>query len=271
MKIIKLIDNDKYEVEQILRGHSDVVYKVIEIKQNELISVSLDKNMKVWKYSQNGFNCITTIVFQNIKSHCDIIKINEKEFVTSIKIDDTVYSIRNNGDFRVILDCFLALNDAELNQQERLFASLIIFYEDLETVNDIFNNANNLEKLVNEMYNFFNCGSTTSLGTKSNHKLVDWEKDAQIICSAINKVAGKEIRFEPYIHWWTFMGYYTAVGESLLATIISIRDKTIRGKKLEKHEREFKRDTPQYFTWDNRSLEEKEADNMIKELWNSGG
>lgn len=193
------------------------------------------------------------------------------EIPTSVKIEDVIYPIRNNGDFRVILDCFLALNDADLNQQERLFASLIIFYENINTINDIYANADKLEKLVSEMYNFFNCGSTNALGAKSNHKLIDWENDAQIICSAVNKVAGKEIRFEPYIHWWTFMGYYTAVGDSLLSTIISIRDKIMRGKKLEKHEREFRRDNPQYFTWDNRSLEDKEAEQLIKELWNTGG
>lgn len=193
------------------------------------------------------------------------------EIPTSIDINGISYKIRNNGDFRTILDCFLALSDEELTKQERLFASLIIFYEDITSVEDIYSNSDIIDDLVKEMYNFFNCGSTTPLGAKSNHKLIDWDQDAQIICSAVNKVAGKEIRFEPYVHWWTFMGYYTAVGESLLATIITIRDKTLNGKKLEKHEREFKRDNPQYFNWDNRSVEEKEAEKLIRELWDAEG
>lgn len=192
------------------------------------------------------------------------------EIPTSIDINGISYKIRNNGDFRMILDCFSALNDEELNKQERLFASLIIFYEDINTIQDIYTNEDNLDTLVKSMYDFFNCG-TSSIGTHSNHKLVDWEQDSQLICSAVNKVAGKEIRFEPYIHWWTFMGYYTAVGESLLSTIVGIRDKIVRGKKLEKHEREFRRDNPQYFTWDNRSLEDKEAEQLIRELWDNGG
>ena len=37
MNIIKLINDDKYIVEQKLQGHSDYVYNVIEIRENELI------------------------------------------------------------------------------------------------------------------------------------------------------------------------------------------------------------------------------------------
>ena len=50
---------------------------------------------------------------------------------TSIDIAGKQFKIRNNGDYRMVLDCFSALNDAELNTEERLFCSLIIFYEDL--------------------------------------------------------------------------------------------------------------------------------------------
>lgn len=189
------------------------------------------------------------------------------EIPTSINVDGVEYHIRNNGDFRIVLDCFLALGDEELNKQERLFASLIIFYDAFSNVEELCFHEN-LEELISKMFEFFNCGSS-SIGTHSKHKLVDWEQDAQLICSAVNKVAGKEIRFEPYLHWWTFMGYYTAVGESLLSTIITIRDKIIRGRKLEKHEKEFKRDNPQYFTWNSRTMEEKEADQIVRDMWNS--
>lgn len=191
------------------------------------------------------------------------------EIPTTINVDGIEYSIRNNGDFRMVLDCFLALGDEDLNQQERLFASLIIFYENFNSIEDIYNQTQNIEELVRKMYDFFNCGSATPLGTKTNYKLVDWEQDAQIICAAVNKVAGKEIRFEPYVHWWTFMGYYTAVGNSLLSTIITIRDKIVRGRKLEKHEQEFRRDNPQYFTWNSKSVDDKEADKLVKEIWNN--
>ena len=190
------------------------------------------------------------------------------EIPISIKIEDRDYHIRNNGDYRVILDCFRALEDVELDARERLLAALIIFYEDFTCPEDVFE-SDDLEELVSEMYNFFNCNQETS-GTKTNHKLIDWEKDSQLICSAVNKVANTEIRAVPYIHWWTFMGYYTAIGESLLSTIVRIRDKIIKGKKLEKYERTYRLENPQYFVWNSRTVEETEADNLVKQLWNNG-
>lgn len=189
---------------------------------------------------------------------------------TSIDIDGKQFKIRNDGDYRMVLDCFSALNDAELNTEERLFCSLIIFYGDLNDLSDI-QLLPDIEKAVFEMFNFFNCGSPTGNAKKVSHKLIDWDADSQLICSAVNRVAGTEIRAEKYIHWWTFMGYYSAIGECLLSTVVSIRDKLIRGKKLEKAEREFRQNNPQYFVWDSSTSEDKEADALFNELWNQGG
>lgn len=191
------------------------------------------------------------------------------EIPTSITIDGRIFQIRNNGDYRVILDCFKALEDEELEASERLLASLIIFYEDFNSIEDVYN-IDDLSKLVSEMFKFFNCGNE-SIGTKVNHSIIDWEQDSQLVCSAINKVANKEIRSEKYIHWWTFMGYYIAIGDSPLSTILGIRNKMLSNKKLEKYEQQFKRNNPQYFVWNSKSMAEKEADKIAKEIWNSGG
>lgn len=191
------------------------------------------------------------------------------EIPTSIELDGRQFSIRNNGDFRVILDCFQALGDIELDARERLLAALIIFYEDLNTIEDV-EALPDLEKATEEMYKFFNCGKI-NVTAPSPGKLVDWELDSQLISSAVNKVCGFEIRSAPYIHWWTFMGYYTAIGECPFSTIIGIRNKMLRGKKLEKYEQQYKRENPQYFTWNSQTVEKSEADKLVKELWNSEG
>ena len=188
------------------------------------------------------------------------------EIPTTITVGSTEYQIRNKGDYRMVLDCFSALQDASLNSNERLFCSLIIFYEDINCIADI-NKFEDLEEAATKMFDFFNCGRSQSVGKKMNHKLIDWEQDSQIICSAINKVANKEVRAEPYIHWWTFMGYYSAVGESLLSTIVSIRDKIVRGKKLEKHARTFRQENPEYFVWNTNNIDD-EAEELFNELWN---
>ena len=42
-----------------------------------------------------------------------------------------------------------------------------------------------------------------------------------------------------YLHWWTFLGAYMEIGESLFSQILSVRMKKAKGKKLEDWEREF--------------------------------
>ena len=87
INIIKLIDQNKYNLEQKLTGHSSCVSNVIEIRENELISVSNDKTMKKWELKNNKFECSKTITFQNSSSWCNILKINENEFVISARED----------------------------------------------------------------------------------------------------------------------------------------------------------------------------------------
>jgi hypothetical protein len=70
-------------------------------------------------------------------------------------------------------------------------------------------------------------------------KLLDWDQDAQVIIADINKVAGTEVRSLPFLHWWTFLSFFHAIGEGQLSTLISIREKLRTGKKLEKWEQEY--------------------------------
>lgn len=181
----------------------------------------------------------------------------------SVTVEEKEFAIRKRGDFRMVLDCFSALNDLELEKEERIISSLIIFYEDFNSVEDIYS-CECLEQLAQEMMKFFNCGSDGKDEKQTNYRLIDWDKDSNLICSAVNKVAGKEIRAEEYIHWWTFMGYYMAIGQSPLSTIVGIRGKIARQEKLEKHEKRFRYENPQYFNMDYKSLEERELD---AEMW----
>jgi len=181
--------------------------------------------------------------------------------------DGSQVPIRNQGDFRVVLDCFEILGDMELSQKERLLTCLIVFFEDMETVDDL-NFLPDIEEAVDKMNLFFNCGSDYQ-DTTPKPKLMDWNTDSMLIFSAVNNVAGREIRADEYLHWWSFMGYYMAVGESSLSTVVGIRSKMAKGKKLEKYELEFKRNNPQYFVWDSKSSEQKEADKLARALWNS--
>ena len=70
-------------------------------------------------------------------------------------------------------------------------------------------------------------------------QLFSWTQDEQMIFSAINKVAGCEIRSLEFLHWWTFLGYFSEIDEGLFTTVISIRQKQAKRKPLEKWEKQF--------------------------------
>lgn len=189
------------------------------------------------------------------------------EIPTTIVIDEREFPIRCRGDYRMVLDCFSCLNDFDLTEQERTYGALEIFYEDFNDITDFIGmDSELLTNLVKEMYAFMECEENPMHSMP--YKTIDWDKDSQLICSAVNKVAHTEVRATEYMHWWTFMGYFSEVGESVLSTVVGIRNKIKRGKKLEKYEKEFKVRNPHYFIWDSRTNEQKKDDEEILSLWN---
>lgn len=146
---------------------------------------------------------------------------------TSATIGGALYPI--NADFRDILDIFRYLNDLDRPEYIRWRIAVALFYE-----GDI--PREHQQEAMEYLAQFITCGEQDN---KPAPKLIDWEQDAQIIVADINKVAGQEIRSLPFLHWWTFVAYFNAVGEGQLSTLVSLRDKLRRGKKLEKWEKEY--------------------------------
>lgn len=184
---------------------------------------------------------------------------------TKLNIGGVDYDIRENGDFRVVISTFSILEDTSLTKKERIAAALCNFYEDMEELDDLAQ-FSDLQEALNQMFWFFNAGRPES-ERKDEVKLIDWEDDSAMICAAINDVSGKEIRAEAYLHWWTFIGYYMSVKESTMSTVISIREKIQKNKKLEKWEREYKSHNPQYFRWKRKTADELDAENWVLKQW----
>lgn len=193
------------------------------------------------------------------------------ELPTTITVRDRKFHIRDSGDFRMVLDCFSALQDEEMSEDYRVLASLLIFYNEFSSEQDVMECKDYVDGLVKEMFLFMNAGQEQSPGADSGNALIDWEGDSQMICAAINNVAKTEIRTIQYLHWWTFLGYYMSVGESVLSTVVGIRSKLCKHKKLEKWEQEFKKNNPRYFVWRKSSVADREAENLVRNLWNKGG
>ena len=192
------------------------------------------------------------------------------ELPITIEIGGEDYNIRNKGDYRMVLDCFKVCNDLSLTIEERTIASLIIFYADLSTVEDVGSIfKDKVGDAVKKMYDFFNCNQPDFERSSKNYNLIDWDLDAMLITAGINKVAGREIRNDEYCHWWTFMSYYMSIGEGLLSTVVGIRHKIMEGKPLDKYEKQYRRDNPQFFNRDMRTQAQKENEAYIRSIWNS--
>ena len=191
------------------------------------------------------------------------------ELPTTVTVNDIEYNIRDRGDFRIVIKIIEICQDLDLNETERAIAALTVFYEDIEDYNDIFTLFEDVQEAVKAMMAFIGCSDYDDVGYKTKSKVIDWIQDEKLIIAEINKVAGKEIRLEPYVHWWTVIGYFMTIEEGCLSMVVGIRDKISRVKKLEKHEKEFKQQNPHYFVWKNKSTEELKVENEIMKLWES--
>lgn len=166
----------------------------------------------------------------------------------AVDIDGKEYAIRNKCDYRVVLDVISALNDEELEMEYRIECALFIFYEDLTGLKDV-------QTAITEMMKIINLGEETTEEEQHKPRLMDWEHDFPQLAPPISRVLGYSVRdANRYTHWWDFIGAYMEIGECTFANIISIRNKRMKGKKLEDWEREFYRenkkmvDLPHKFT-----------------------
>lgn len=151
-----------------------------------------------------------------------------------ININGTDRAIRS--DFRTALLIFQAYNDVELSDEEKALTMLECLYEDYDSIP-----PEDIQEAVNMATWYLDGGGIPDDNSKQRQvkKVMDWEQDEKLVFSAVNKVAGFETRAVEYMHWWTFLGYFNEIGESLFTTVINIRQKKNKRKKLEKHEEEF--------------------------------
>lgn len=137
-----------------------------------------------------------------------------------------------HADYRDILEIFSYFEDPDLPEYLRWQIALALFYEGEIP-------PQHQQEAMEYLASFINCGKVET--ARPGPKLLDWQQDALTIVADVNKVAGTEVRAIPFLHWWTFMAWFHAIGEGQLSALISIRDKLARGKKLEAWEQEYYR------------------------------
>lgn len=150
-----------------------------------------------------------------------------------LEVDGRQLPIRT--DYRVILTVFEAFNDAELSLEEKWETAIRLIFPDWKEIK-------NKNEAVIKINWFINLGKEEEKDKKDNAApYFDWKQDEQMIFSAVNNVARQEIRALPYLHYWTFAGYFNEIGEGLFNTVVSIRTKRRKHKKLTEAEQEFYR------------------------------
>ncbi len=148
------------------------------------------------------------------------------------------YPIRT--DYRNVLQVFEAFQDPELMQEEKWIVAIYLLFEGFSCDDDVLEAAQNgfdSEEAMKQISWFISAGQPEKQVLEQ--PTYNWTQDEQMIFSAVNKVAGRETRELEYLHWWTFLGYFNEVGEGTFSFIVGIRNKLNKGKKLEKHEKEF--------------------------------
>lgn len=126
----------------------------------------------------------------------------------------------------------MACSDPELDDEAKAAVLLQIIYPGWREIPE-----SNIQEALEKACAFIDCGQKDD--GKPKPKMIDWEQDAPIIIPEVNKVAGREIRLDPNIHWWTFFGWFMGIGEGILGNVLHIRQKLRKGEKLEKWEREY--------------------------------
>lgn len=149
----------------------------------------------------------------------------------TLDVGGSSWAIRT--DYRDILTIISAIDDPDLKNNEKVYVIMKIMYEDFDNMPESL-----YEEAFKAAFKFINHGDDddTKPNTKKN---MDWEQDAKLLFPAVNKVAGFEVRSVEYMHWWTFMGYFMEISEGVYSTVLSLRSKKNKGKKLEKWEEKW--------------------------------
>lgn len=184
---------------------------------------------------------------------------NAYDLPSSLGIGGRAYAIRSG--WRSVMDIFAALNDPELDTDGKVIAMLTILYPEHDQIPQ-----QDIPEAIEKACEFLDCGQQEKEGPRP--RLLDWEQDAALIVPAVNAVSGRDIRLDPNLHWWTFFGMFMSVEGGLFGSVLRVRQKKAKGKKLDKWEEEFYRENKKLVDLKTKETSEvrAEKDNILKYL-----
>ena len=138
------------------------------------------------------------------------------------------------ADFRAVVQVLQCMDDESLPLFARWRKALRLFYCDPI-------DKEHRQEAMEQLAGFISCYQRAQPGPK----LMDWTQDAQLIVSQVNQLAGREVRQEAFLHWWTFLGWFHSLGPGPFCQVVAIREKLRTGKKLDEEERKLLHTNPQ--------------------------
>lgn len=152
---------------------------------------------------------------------------------TSLTIGGVDYPIR--ADFRAVLDVLSKMSSPKYDDTEKWLICFRIMFPGWRQIP-----REHYQEAAEAISAFIDAGIPPD--GKNRPTTMDWNQDAPLIIPAVNRVLGREVREAEFLHWWTFVGAYMEIGQSLFSSVLNVRQKKAKGKKLDKSEQEFYRE-----------------------------
>ena len=152
------------------------------------------------------------------------------ELPIEAKIGGKTYAI--NADYRDVMNIIGHLTDREHDEGTAIYVALSLFYDGFDGMPE-----SDYTVAAEWLFRFIAAGEEET--DRIRPKTIDWEQDKSMIIADVNKVAGCEVRALAFCHWWTFLSWFNGIGEGQLSTVVSIREKRRKGKKLTEWEKDY--------------------------------
>lgn len=121
---------------------------------------------------------------------------------------------RVHTDFRDVLEILRWLDgsaDPALTDSERWYVALALFYRDFSLMPPA-----QYREACEAMATFVQAGRPD--GGPCAPRLMDWQQDAALIAAGTARAAGQDLRALPYLHWWSFLGWFDSIADGPFAT-----------------------------------------------------
>lgn len=180
---------------------------------------------------------------------------NTWELPLSVDLGGRAYRIQT--DYRDILKILRILADERYHPRARWLWAVAAFLHPETPPMEHFQTA------CDCLARFLQGGENTCVCQDS--PLIDWEADAPEILDGVNAVAGRDVRSDEYLHWWTFLSCFHNIREGRLADLVAIRHKRQKGHRLTDAEQEYVRRFPNKFR-PKETEEDRKQKEMLEEM-----